>query len=246
MNASQLVPLLFVVLLLGCAFDAFGAQVDGKFEKTITKQVGLQYRTVTPANYNPQKKYPLLIFLHGRGEQGDDLNRVQIHGPFEKVKELELPMIIVAPQSPQDEWWDADSLSALVDHLFETLPADKSRVYLTGLSLGGQGTWRLAAKRPEVFAAIAPICGYGSPSKAKLLRDVPVWIFHGGQDAVISYRESTNMANALYKVGNNARLTIYPEAEHDSWTETYNNPELYAWFLSHEKKSQTSNKENSQ
>ena len=235
MEIQQMLHFVCLSALFCCAVDARGGQQDGEFQATITKQVGLRYRTVTPEDYDPQQKYPLLIFLHGRGEQGDDLDRVQIHGPFKKVAELKLPIIIVAPQSPLDEWWQADSLSALVDHLLETLPVDKSRVYLTGLSMGGQGTWRLAMHRPEVFAAIAPICAFGRPNNAESLRDVPVWMFHGGKDGVINYRESTEMANALYKVDNNARLTIYPEAGHDSWTETYNNPELYKWLLSHRK-----------
>lgn len=233
---AQLFLPITLVLLTSCVIPARGDFTDGDFQTTITKQVGLHYRTVLPEKYDLQTKYPLLIFLHGRGEQGDDLNRVQIHGPFRKVAEMKLPMIIVAPQSPLDEWWQAESLSAMVDHLLETLPVDKSRVYLTGLSMGGQGTWRLAMQRPEVFAAIAPICAYGLPNHAETLRDVPTWIFHGGKDTAINYRESTKMANALYKVGNNARLTIYPEAGHDSWTKTYNNPQLYEWFLSHQKK----------
>ncbi len=235
MSVFQIIQLLSVTLILCCASGVRGEIKDGEFKKTITKEVGLKYRTVLPADYDPQKNYPLILFLHGRGEQGDDLAKTQIHGPFKKVAELALPVIIVAPQSPQDEWWQADSLSALVDHLLETLPVDKSRVYLTGLSMGGQGTWLLAMHRPEVFAAIAPVCAFGKPGHAETLKDMPIWMFHGGKDDVIHYRESTEMASALYKVGNDARLTIYPDANHDSWTETYNNPEFYEWLLSHEK-----------
>ena len=218
-------------LLICCLPQARADSRDGQFTGKITKQVSMRYRTVLPENLNSQKKYPLLLFLHGRGEQGSDLDRVQIHGPFKKTAELQLPLIIVAPQSPRDEWWDVDALSALVDHLLETLPVDTSRVYLTGLSMGGQGTWNLAIRRPEVFAAIAPICGYSAPSKAERLRDLPTWIFHGAKDDVIRLRESTNMADALFQVGNDARLTVYPEAGHDSWTKTYNNPQLYEWML---------------
>ena len=211
-------------------------QIDGSFEATVTKQVALRYRTVTPKDYDPQKQYPLIIFLHGRGEQGDNLDKVQIHGPFKKVAEMQLPVVIVAPQSPQDEWWDIDALSALVDHLLVTLPVDKSRVYLTGLSMGGHGTWLLANRRPEVFAAIAPICGYSIPSKAKNLKDMPIWIFHGTHDDIVRVQESSKMADALYEQNIDARLTIYPEVGHDSWTQTYNNPELYKWMLAQRKK----------
>lgn len=229
------ISLLMLVLFLCCALDARSKEVDSAFEATISKQVGLRYRTVLPDNYNAQETYPLLIFLHGRGEQGDNLDKVQIHGPFKKVAELGLPMIIVAPQSPLDESWQVDSLSPLVDHLLKTLPVDKKRVYLTGLSMGGEGTWRLAMHRPEVFAAIAPVCGFGRPHHAESLRNVPTWIFHGAIDTVINYQESLRMTDALYKVGNDARLTIYPNAGHDSWTETYNNPDFYKWLLSHQK-----------
>jgi predicted peptidase len=232
MNLIQWVTL---SILICCAARARGDSRDSQFDKTITKQVGLRYRTVFPKKYDANQTYPLLIFLHGRGEQGDDLDRVQIHGPFKKAAELDLPLIIVSPQSPLDEWWDTDALSALVDHLLETLPVDKSRVYLTGLSMGGQGTWNLGIRRPEVFAAIAPICGYSAPSKAETLRDTPTWIFHGEKDDTIRVHESTKMADALHKIGNDARLTIYPNVGHDSWTETYNNPQLYQWFLSHRK-----------
>jgi len=239
MTNIHLSQILALMAIFCCALYANAEVTDGEFERNTTKKGGLKYRTVFPEEYDPQQKYPLLIFLHGAGERGDNLDQVQIHGPFKKVAEEKLPVIIVAPQTPRDEWWEAESLSALTDHLLETLPVDKSRVYLTGLSMGGQGTWLLAMQRPELFAAIAPICGRGKPSKAEVLRDMPVWIFHGGQDNVVPLGEATSMANALYSVGNDARLTIYPDAGHDSWTETYNNPQFYEWLLSHTKKPKT-------
>lgn len=225
--------------LLCVATTVHGETTDGSFEARIKKDVGLRYRTVTPADFDPTQEYPLILFLHGRGEQGDNLDRVQIHGPFKKVAELGLPVIIVAPQSPKDEWWDVDALDALVDHLLWKLPIDKNRVYLTGLSMGGHGTWLLAARRPETFAAIAPICGYSLPSKAKLLRHVPIWIFHGAKDSTIHVRESTAMAQALNAVGNDARLTIYPDVGHNAWTATYDDPQFYEWMLSHSTRSRS-------
>ena len=210
-----------------------GEESAEHFEKTITKTVDAQYLVVKPQDYDEFEKYPLLIFLHGRGEQGDDLQRVKIHGPFKKVAELGLPLLIIAPQSPQDEWWDVDTLEALVEEIIDDLNVDEDRVYLTGLSMGGSGTWALACRRPELFAAIAPICGWSVPSKAPRLKDVPVWAFHGNRDEVVGVHESTNMINALHEAGNDARLTIYPEAGHNSWTQTYNNPQLYEWLLSH-------------
>ena len=214
------------------ALTANAEEQEQHFHTTVTKQVGAPYLVVIPEDHDATKKYPLLIFLHGRGEQGDDLAKVKIHGPFEAVKKLGLPLIIVAPQSPLGQWWDVDMLDALVDHLLETLPVDHDRVYLTGLSMGGHGTWLLAARRPETFAAIVPICGFSIPSKAASFGDLPIWVFHGANDKVIHVGESAIMVKSLRAVGNDARVTIYPSAGHDSWTETYNNPELYEWLLS--------------
>jgi predicted peptidase len=214
---------------------AHGEESGEKFETTITKEVAAPYLVVTPESFSKKKTYPLLIFLHGRGESGDDLEKVAIHGPYKTVADLKLPFIIVAPQTPIDERWDVDMLSALVDHVLEELPVDKDRVYLTGLSLGGFATWDLALRRPEVFAAIAPICGHGKPSQAAKIKDLPVWAFHGALDPVVSLAGMTDMINALYAVDNDARFTVYPNAGHDSWTETYKNPKLYEWLLSHSK-----------
>jgi predicted peptidase len=214
---------------------ARGHERRDSFTKQITKEVHTDYLVIPPADFDAQQQYPLLIFLHGSGESGSDLDLVKIHGPFKKVAELKLPLLIVAPQTPIDEYWDIDMLSAWVDHVLEVLPVDRSRVYLTGLSLGGMGTWDLAVRRPELFAAIAPICGRGKPSQAKNLVGLGVWAFHGGKDDVVPMNGSIDMINAIYEAGGDARLTIYPDANHNSWEATYNNPKLYEWFLSHQR-----------
>ena len=120
----------------------------------------------------------------------------------------------------------------LVEDMLRTLRVDQDCVYLTGLSMGGYGTWETAAKRPELFATIAPICGRGDPSTAWRLRHTPTWIFHGAKDTIVPLKHSDDMNRALKQYGN-VKYTIYPDAEHDSWTETYSNEELYRWFLSH-------------
>lgn len=210
-----------------------GEESAHRFEETITKEVAVQYLVVKPKDYDDREKYPLLIFLHGRGEQGDQLDKVKQHGPFKKVAELGLPLWIIAPQSPQDEYWDIDVLEALVKEVIDDLDVDEDRVYLTGLSMGGTATWQLAARRPEWFAAIVPICGRHSMSKAPRLKNLPTWAFHGAEDHVIPVEETTSMVDALRQAGGDPRLTIYPNAHHNSWTETYNNPEVYQWMLSH-------------
>lgn len=224
--------LAIALCLFGAAYHSHAEETSEHFQATITKQVELSYLLRKPKDYDPSEKYPLLIFLHGRGEQGSDLQRVKIHGPWKKMDELELPLLIVAPQSPLDERWDIDALEALTEELIDELNIDEERVYLTGLSMGGGGTWELAARRPDLFAAIVPICGYSVPSKAERFENVAIWVFHGRHDRTVYVKETTRMVDALHKVDVEPRVTIYPDAQHDSWTETYNNPQLYEWLLS--------------
>ncbi|MEM9351862.1 MAG: prolyl oligopeptidase family serine peptidase [Planctomycetota bacterium] len=205
------------------------------FETQISKTVGYRYLVVKPEGYDPSKSYPLIIFLHGKGEEGDDLDMVKIHGPYKKVAEMGLDVVIAAPQAPAEEWWDPDATAALTEHLLKTLPVDPDRVYVTGLSMGGLGTWRLIAERPDLFAAAAPICGWAVPKKADLIKDMPLWVFHGEKDEVVGVWNSRVMVNALKEVGAEVKYTEYPETGHDSWTETYNHAELYEWMLNQER-----------
>ncbi|MEA5506339.1 prolyl oligopeptidase family serine peptidase [Halotia wernerae UHCC 0503] len=138
-----------------------------------------------------------------------------------------------SPQCPPGQYWSIRPLSILLDQAIASYPIDCDRVYLTGLSMGGFGTWRWAAAEPQSFAAIAPICGGDNPLTAKNLKNLPVWAFHGARDHVVPLRESENMVFALQACGGNVKFTVYPKADHDSWTQTYNNPELYEWFLQH-------------
>ena len=195
----------------------------------------LKYLLYLPEGYDPdrERRWPLMVFLHGAGERGDDLELVKIHGPPKLIDAgKKLPFIVVSPQLELGEWWSPDLVAWLLKEMVRTLRVDPDRVYLTGLSMGGYGTWETAAKYPELFAAIAPICGRGDPSTAWKLRHIPTWLFHGAKDPVVPVKHSNDMNKALKQYGN-VRYTIYPNAEHDSWTETYSNEELYRWFLSH-------------
>ncbi len=147
-------------------------------------------------------------------------------------KKRDFPFVVVSPQSRRGGW-NTDALNALLDDVITHYKIDQERVYLTGLSMGGSGTWNLGCTHPERFAAIAPICGSGSPSFAKDLKSVAVWAFHGAKDRVVPVARTEAMIKALKEAGCDPKLTIYPEAGHDAWTETYNNPELYTWFLEH-------------
>jgi predicted peptidase len=212
-----------------------GSQQAQHFEREITVTVKLNYLLYVPPEYRlEQKEWPLLVFLHGSGERGNDLNLVKKHGPPKLIEEgKQFPFIVVSPQAPR-RGWDPDSLNALLDDLLAKYHVDKNRVYLTGLSMGGSGTWSLAAAHPEKFAAIVPICGAGDPEEAEKLKAIPTWIFHGAKDSDVSVRRFDEMVKALKDAGaKSLGFTLYPDTEHDSWTKTYENPELYEWLLKH-------------
>jgi len=217
-----------------------GGQSEQLFQKEITKKVSLKYLLYLPKGYGEKKdqKWPLMLFLHGAGERGDDINLVKKHGPPKLIDAgKEFPFIVVSPQCPTSSWWpeQVDALVALLDDVQSKYAVDSSRVYLTGLSMGGFGTWTLACRYPDRFAALAPICGGGERYLVSRLKNVPVWVFHGAKDPVVPLQSSSEMVEALKKAGGNVQFTVYPDAQHDSWTETYNNPKLYEWFLSHRK-----------
>jgi predicted peptidase len=228
-----------LVLLLAAAAAAGEAPMAGKqvprtFDKEITKRVVLKYLLYLPEGYSnakSAKSWPLVLFLHGAGESGKDVNKVKVHGPPKLVAGgKEFPFVLVSPQSP-GFGWDVDALKALVDEIKHKYRVDPDRVYVTGLSMGGFGTWALAAAYPKEFAAVMPICGGGEPIWARKIKDVPAWVFHGAKDPVVPLKRSEEMVNALKKAGGNVRFTVYPDAGHDSWTETYNNPQVYEWLL---------------
>jgi predicted peptidase len=199
-------------------------------------KVEVAYLIYLPEGYDAEKgkKWPLLLFLHGAGERGDDLEKVKAHGPPRLMKEgREFPFIVVAPQCPVDLWWSAFLTKPVLDEVLNGFSVDEDRVYVTGLSMGGYGTWDIAAKYPEMFAAAAPVCGGGEPERAAKMKDLPLWVFHGAKDDVVKLDESEKMVKAVEEAEGDVKFTVYPEAGHDSWTETYDNPELYEWFLNH-------------
>jgi len=223
-------------------------QKTRKFKRKITSTISAEYLLFLPKNYSARsdQRWPLMLFLHGAGERGTNLNKVKVHGPPKIVKDRpDFPFILVSPQCPDGEVWSSEVLLGLLDDVIKRHNVDTNRVYLTGLSMGGFGTWNLGIRHPERFAAIAPVCGGGetinvllsSRAKSTALKSLGVWAFHGAKDPVVKLEESERMVAALKKAGvKDVELTVYPEAQHDSWTETYNNDKLYEWFLKHERK----------
>jgi predicted peptidase len=217
-----------------------------KLSATITAD----YLLFLPKGYDADaaKRWPLILFLHGSGERGADVWRTTIHGPTKFIQtHPDFPFILVTPQCPAGNKWSDDILLALLDSVTAKYAVDTNRIYLTGLSMGGYGAWSLATTCPERFAAVAPICGgegnigvvltLQEKERLAKLKQLPIWVFHGAKDNIVALEESERMVNILKKAGNNdVKLTIYPEATHNSWTVSYNNPKLYDWFLQHERK----------
>jgi predicted peptidase len=230
-------------LALSIALGTVGLQAAETAQKAAKLDtrvpVTLNYLVAVPADYDAKEAWPLLLFLHGAGERGDDLEIVKKHGPPKLLEQgKSFPLVVVSPQCPADEWWSSKPLElmALVDEIVTKYKIDQDRVYLTGLSMGGFGTWMLAAYAPDRFAAIVPICGGGEVLSTRRLTQMPTWVFHGAKDPVVPLKRSEDMVEALKKLNGNVKFTIYPEAGHDSWTEAYNNPELYEWLLQQKRK----------
>lgn len=197
---------------------------------------GYSYQLFIPraAIGSRDRGWPLMIFLHGSGERGNDINRVKVHGPPKIAdRNPDFPFILISPLLPAEQDWDVTKLNAILDHALKTLPVDRSRIYLTGLSRGGHASWRWAAAEPGKFAAVAPVAGRGDPATACTLKDKPVWAFHGDRDDVVIPEGSFAMVRAIRACGGQPRLTIYPDLGHNAWDPAYDDPALYLWLLSH-------------
>jgi predicted peptidase len=229
------IVLIFTTTLIAQETFITGKDVPQQFHQEVLQIYEANYLIYLPAGYEKTSKpWPLLLFLHGAGERGSDIEIIKRNGPPRLVEEgRDFPFILVSPQCPDRSIWDNKLLIWLLDYIESNYNVDKNREYLTGLSMGGHATWSLAIQNPERFAAIMPVSARGYPQDVYILKDVPVWVFHGQKDDIVSIGDAQKMVDALEKTGGNVEFTIYPEAGHDAWTETYNNPEIYEWLLSH-------------
>lgn len=210
------------------------------------------YLLFLPHDYgkDPSRKWPVIFFLHGSGEAGDgttQIDKVKMHGPpkLADLKPDAFPFIVISPQNPKPDpnaprgsrGWNPKFLKGLLDDVLAKHPlADSKRIYLTGLSMGGMGSWKMAAEYPDTFAAVAPICGFGDPASAEKLKNVPIWAFHGEKDTSVPIDRDQAMVDAVKAAGSKEiEFTKYPDKAHDCWTVTYENPKLYEWFLKYSK-----------
>lgn len=186
-----------------------------------------------PREYSQRgERWPLLIFLHGSGERGTDLEKVKVHGPpMWAARGTAYPLILVSPQLEAGATWSPERLHKLLGALKARLHVDPQRCLGTGLSLGGHGMWNWASAYPRDLAAIAPVCGFGDPAKVAAMRDVPVRAYHGDADTVVPLARQQACVDALLAAGGKASFTIYPGVGHDSWTPAYQDPELLPWLL---------------
>ncbi len=189
----------------------------------------LKYLISYPEKFNNTGQYPLWIHLHGSGGRGNDVTLLKTSRPIREMeKRRKLPFIVIAPQCYADTWFEImEQLLEFIQASIRSKNIDRSRVYLSGVSMGGYACWSVVMSRPEWFAAAMPICGGGMYWNASRLKDVPIWAFHGRLDRTVFVCESEHMVDAINKAGGNARLTIYDNLAHDSWTRTFANDEIY-------------------
>jgi predicted peptidase len=237
MNRRQLLsttPALATALLGGCA--ALPPTVpDGLAagEQRPWQLEGERFWVWLPREYTQRSaRWPLVVFLHGSGERGTDLEKVKVHGPPKQVAQgAAYPFILISPQLEAGARWEPERLHKLLVALQARLHADPRRCVGTGLSMGGFGMWQWATAYPRDLAAIAPVCGFGDPAKVAAMHSVPVRAYHGDQDPVVPLAPHAACVEALRAAGGTATLTVYPGVGHDSWTPAYNDPELIPWLL---------------
>lgn len=208
---------------------------DQSFSTTVQVEVSISYRTYLPKDYSEEgDEFPLLFFMHGSGERGTDLDILETATLPQFIKNgLELPFVTVCPQCK--EMWNTRSLGLLLDEVIEKYNVDRTRVYLSGNSMGGLGTWMLANAAADRVAAIAPVCPPSTRINPENFKGLPIWCFHGAMDPVVPIGESVKMIQQLREAGCDVKFTVYADAEHDAWTPAYNDPELVSWLLSHHK-----------
>jgi len=227
-------------LLSSCATQMQWPLIEGQHKESysgeVRRKVDGQFLLYLPHGFteHPASKYPLLIFLHGSGESGFDIDKLKKHGPPQFLDgRPDFPFIVASPQAPYPpRGFDPEELTLFLGQLLQRLPIDKQRVYLTGFSMGGYGTYNWASVHPEIFAAIAPVSGAWNPIDACKLRTVPIWVFHGAKDETVKPEGDEAMVEAIKECGGDIKFTEYADVGHTS-DPAYADPQLYQWLLEH-------------
>ncbi len=208
------------------------------FKSKVKPSVTMNYLVALPENHNKEEKLPMIVFLHGAGERGTDVEKVKVHG-LAKTYEKHTPrgFIVLSPQCPLDRVWDnyVEELMELIELVAEEYGADKNRISITGLSMGGFGTWVMGITYPNYFSAMAPICGGGMEWRASILKDIPIKAFHGVLDPTVPVKRSIDMVKAVNRAGGKATITLYSKIGHNSWELAYTGSELVDWLISNVK-----------
>lgn len=234
--------LMFTAVCLCNSAYAQHAEPGKQIEMSLATSDGgsIGYLMYLPKRYDPAgDAMPLMLFLHGRGESNGPLAIVAQWGPpMMAAKGEDLPFILVSPQCPREDSWSSavqqKRIVELLDHIASTYKVDKTKVSLTGLSMGGYGSWRLAADHPERFSAVVPICGGGKPEDADKLKALPIWVFHGQEDKGVPISKSIEMVDAIKGAGGDKiRFTTLEHVGHNCWSAAYATPEVFQWMLSH-------------
>ena len=256
-------------LMIALSFLALPAHTrkreTGFLNRTVTSvKQEYRYQVYVPWNWVKSKKWPVILFLHGAGERGDDgliQTQVGIGAAIRRFPDR-FPSVVVMPQCRRNSWWTHPEMEAMalkaLDETIKEFNGDPERLYLTGLSMGGYGTWSIGSKFPAKFAALAPICGGVRPPSrlppqtasqfsdpgadaykivAHKIGKTPVWIFHGGADQVVPVAESRLMSEALKEAGGNIKYSEYEGVGHNSWDRTYAEPDFMPWLMSHRRMS---------
>lgn len=256
---TNLLPLrtLFVLLLASVCFSLYAQQESSRFDTHSFEYRGLKlpYRFFAPTMQSPHKTYPLVLYLHGAGERGNDAsNLVLKNGALEFAKrETQFPCFVLVPQCPQNLKWSpyqkelgyyhlSDTASVIQELLIELVndvqrryAVDTSRTYVVGLSMGGFGTWELVMRHPSRFAAAVPICGGGDITKVQRIQHLPLWVFHGADDQVVKVSWSRAFVDSLKALGSSVRYTEFPYVGHNAWSPAFATDELYKWLFSQTK-----------
>lgn len=230
------IKIVLIIFLISVPFVALSQEIKGSFSKEVKMKLELNYILQLPKNQ--KDKFPLMVFLHGSGERGTDLELVKNHSPFTYQDLIKSPIAILAPQCPEKVWWDTESLYQLILEISKKYNVDQSRIYLTGLSMGGWGTWKLAEEHPEMFAAIAPVCAPVDRMmmiNAEKLKDMPIKIYHGALDDIVPPTQSIDIFQKLKGMNKTVELIIFSNDNHNSWDSTYSDPKFYEWLLAQHK-----------